>query len=174
MTRKRGAEHGRKSTRILLGGNRVCACGCHRKFPRSSSSNGRERIYANEDCNKRANYQKRTAPTICTACGDSIPDVRRAQKRSTCSKECQTSIAKSGNNSAWFGNYGKGNASQKIRAEYCHQSGRECRLYGETIGQGCYTGSCFVAKEPGVERGYSALGLCQQPYRHVGARSAAE
>ena len=142
-----------RPTAILLGGKRQCECGCQRRFPRSKSSNGVERRFYDQTCAERYKYNKRIADrgTVICHCGKPLNPSRIGLGKSTCSKSCQTQKSKGltakGDN-IWYPDHGHGKANQIIRAEYCKQKGPTgflipCTLYQETIGQGCYTGSCY-------------------------------
>lgn len=150
MANAKGAARPGSYNMRHTGGNRMCACGCGRRFPRATNTNGIEKEYYGQECAKKARAARRKARTHCVKYGELIPDDRKSKNKSTCSKMCQTATVKAVPDSVWFGDGTAGRATVSQRIAYCHQSGCECKHYPEKIGQGCYTGQCYDPGESNI------------------------
>jgi hypothetical protein len=147
----------------LYQATRECACGCGKTFEvtlrnyfkRFTFSNAcaercrRQRdlletkarfgweqpVCANEGCNKRVPWSRLTR------------DAMRRRVKPTCSRKCAGRVARQAERFKCFEGP-HGNASKRVRQTYCFQKTGLCVRYQETIGQGCYTGSCYIAPPP--------------------------
>lgn len=137
-----------------------CKCGCEKEFPYGAG----KRKYYSEDCrtadSKKRRAEKRAGQTCAAGCGKTLNASRISGYQDTCSAACKRKMKglpepeRSTNKGGWSApvdkwhpDQGKGNASLKIRQEYCLQKAggfaAPCQNYKETIGQGCYDGSCY-------------------------------
>ena len=138
-----------------------CECNCGKTVPYGTG----KRKYWSDECRAAARRKRRVvdlAGTLCAnpECGKKLNDNQLTNYAAYCGLRCKRIMAglpeptpkppkKVGRmvSNEDFPAGDKGNATHKIRLDYCKQRvggyRKECKRYPQTMGQGCYDGSCY-------------------------------